>query len=205
MNPRPVWKIRNHRCVHIDESPTRMLREDMASTCLAPFAGALRRLVVRADVVRAPRDLHGPGFPQDEGIDRTGRPMPTGFAVAIAHRGRLTGHGELNRATEAAAFVRIVVAHDVSPRLAIHRHGQSAASDSALVPARNAPDSLTPDTWVEPGCVVKARARQTSFAMPLLKRIGFGLSERSGHSSRPIAPPVVATTRPCCHQDRSPS
>jgi hypothetical protein len=87
----------------------------VASTSLAPFAIALRRLVVGADVVRSPGDLHGLGFSQGEGIDGTCRPVPTRLAMAIAHPDRLTADRELNRATKTAALVRFPVAHDAPP------------------------------------------------------------------------------------------
>jgi hypothetical protein len=52
-----------------------MLGEDVASAGLAPFAIALGRLVVGADVLFAMRDLHALGLPQREGIHWTRGPL----------------------------------------------------------------------------------------------------------------------------------
>src|SRR5512139_3570243 len=73
------------------------------------------RLVIGADVVRSLRDLNGLRLPQAEGIDRAGRPMPAGRAVAIAHRVRLTTHCELNGPAKATAPVTIFLAHVYIP------------------------------------------------------------------------------------------
>ena len=58
-----ICKVRNDRCIHVGESHAGMLGEDVAATRFAPFAIAVRRLVVSADVVCSPRDPHRFGFP----------------------------------------------------------------------------------------------------------------------------------------------
>ena len=68
-------KIWNDGGVNVRQTQARMLGEDVASAGLAPFAIALGRLVVGADVLFAMRDLHALGLPQREGIHWTRGPL----------------------------------------------------------------------------------------------------------------------------------
>src|SRR5258705_8002994 len=112
MNAGAIWEVRNDRCIYIGEPHTRMLGEHMASACPAPFAITVRRLVVRADIVCAPRDLHRFGFPQSERVDGSCGPASTRLTMAITHSGRFTADRELNRAAKAAPMVGVSVVHN---------------------------------------------------------------------------------------------
>ena len=51
-------EVSNDRCIDIRQSQSWMLGKDVTATGLAPFAIALRRFVIRADIFRAPRNFH---------------------------------------------------------------------------------------------------------------------------------------------------
>lgn len=53
-----VREVRDDGCIHIRESHAGMLGKDVTAARSAPFAITVRCLVVSADVVRSPRDLH---------------------------------------------------------------------------------------------------------------------------------------------------
>jgi len=122
-------EIRDDRCVHVGNTPARMLGEDVASTSLAPLPIAARRLAESADIICAPRDFHCVGLPQSEGVDGPCRPGSARLAMAIAHRSSLAADSELNRTAKTAAFVglcmmRVIVRmnsfgsfHDAGPYL----------------------------------------------------------------------------------------
>jgi len=95
----------------------------MAAAGFAPLAIALRRFVIRADVLCTPRNLHAFRLPQGEGIDGTGRPMAARTAMTIAHACRLAGHGEPDRATETTSIVAFWAAHNIP--LCIGQCGQA--------------------------------------------------------------------------------
>src|SRR5215813_3305630 len=92
-----------------------MIRIEVASARLAPLAITARRLVVSADVIRSPDDLHRLGLPEREGIDGTRRPVPARLAMAVSHYCRLATDRELNCAAKTAALVGLSVAHDAAP------------------------------------------------------------------------------------------
>src|SRR5262249_38439227 len=94
-----------------------MLGEDVTAAGLAPFAVAHRGLVVGADVVRSAGDPHAVRIPKREGVDRACGPVSAGSTMAIAHAGRLAGHGELHGATKAAALIGFLVGHDAPNEL----------------------------------------------------------------------------------------
>jgi hypothetical protein len=98
--------------IYVRQSHSWMLGENVTSAGFTPLAITLRGLVIRANVVRTPSDLHGLGFPKSEGIDGTCRPVPTRVAMAISHADRLATYSKLNRSTKAASRVSLLVAHD---------------------------------------------------------------------------------------------
>ena len=81
-----------------------MFGKDMASAGFAPFAIALRRFVIRADILFTLGNLHTFRLPQGEGIDGTSRPVAARAAVTIAHTYWLTCQCELDRTTETTAI-----------------------------------------------------------------------------------------------------
>src|SRR6266700_1094884 len=96
VHPRPELQSREDRRIHVREAQSGMLAEDMSAAGLAPLAGTIRSLVIRADVVRAASDAQSVRLPQRESVHGTRRPVSARLAMAIAHRGRLTGHDELD-------------------------------------------------------------------------------------------------------------
>src|SRR5438552_9316642 len=112
-----VRKVRDHRRVHVDQRPLRMVGEEMPAAGLAPLALAVRRLGERSDLVRAARDAQGVGLPEREGIHRAGRPLAARLAMAVAHGRRLAAHRELHGTAEAAAVVGLVFCHGLIPSL----------------------------------------------------------------------------------------
>ena len=88
-----------------------MLRKDVAASCLAPLAIALRRLVKGPNIVFPLRNFHVFRLPQSEGINGSRRPMAARIAMTIAHADRRTGHGELDRPTETTSIVAFWTGH----------------------------------------------------------------------------------------------
>src|SRR6267378_1840947 len=81
MDARLVGKVRDHRRVHVDQRPLRMVGKEMPAAGLAPLALAVRRLREAADVVGTARDAHGVGLPERKGVHRAGRPLAARLAV----------------------------------------------------------------------------------------------------------------------------
>src|SRR5204863_8812611 len=96
VHPGPERQIRNDCGVHVREPHPGMLGENMSAAELAPLALARFGLVVRADVFHASGDAYGFGLPKREGIDRARGPASTRVALAVAHGGWLSAHGELD-------------------------------------------------------------------------------------------------------------
>src|SRR5258706_12800805 len=84
----------------------------MAAALRAPLAIADGRLVIGADARRAVRHFESLGFPQREGIDRAGRPVPAGIAVAVAHRYRFARDLEPHFAAKTRARIHLFTDHD---------------------------------------------------------------------------------------------
>jgi len=78
-----------------------MIGEKMAPAILAPLSEASVGPVIDPDPVSAFCDFYTVGCPEREGVDRSGRPLPAGAAVAIAHSNRLTRCCKLNGTAEA--------------------------------------------------------------------------------------------------------
>ena len=70
---RQFWQDRR---VHVGQAKFRMLRKNMPTAALAPFAIAFRCLVIRNNVIHAPCDLDCVRLPQSEGVYGPRGPMP---------------------------------------------------------------------------------------------------------------------------------
>jgi len=117
MQARYEREISNHRGIHIRQSQSGMFGKNMTAAGFAKLAMALRRFGVGANVLRAPRNLHAFWLPQGEGVDGASRPMAARTAVTIAHARGLTGHRELDRATEATSIVTLWATRSTSSNL----------------------------------------------------------------------------------------
>src|ERR1700682_6642082 len=82
-----------------------MFRKHMTSTALAPFAGAHRGLVVRADVVGTLGEFYGRRLPKTECVERARRPVTTRLAMAVTHGDGFATHREFDRTAKTATFV----------------------------------------------------------------------------------------------------
>ena len=78
----------------------------MPTAEIAPFSVAVLCLVELAQVLHALDDLDVFGLPKREGIDRTGRPVPTALAVAIPHPSRFPGNLDFNGTAKTLSLVR---------------------------------------------------------------------------------------------------
>jgi hypothetical protein len=68
-------------------------------------------LVIGADVVSSPGNLHRFRFPQGECVDRASRSVTTGFTVTITHGFGCATDCKLHGTTETAALVRLFFVH----------------------------------------------------------------------------------------------
>src|SRR5262249_42370748 len=98
----------DRRRIHVHKSPFRVVGEQMPAADLAELAVASLRLVVDANSVLAPGDLHRLGFPEAECVDRRGRPAPARRAMTESSRDRLSGHSELDSAAKTGSLVSLV-------------------------------------------------------------------------------------------------
>src|SRR5689334_7931687 len=96
-----------------------MIRKQMSAAILAPLARTARGLVECADLVRTCTDLQCIGLPQGERIHRSCRPVTTRFTMAVAHCGGRASYFKLYLPAETAAFIYILVAHDMLHLLVI--------------------------------------------------------------------------------------
>src|SRR6266404_4266369 len=113
VNARAELEPRNGGRVDVDEPPLRVLRHDVATAGLAPLAEAVGALAEGAELGGPFRDLHALRLPEREGVDGPRAPLPARAAVAVAHAGGRAGHGDLDGAAEASAFVCLVLGHGI--------------------------------------------------------------------------------------------
>src|SRR5258706_665143 len=140
------WQSREDRRIHVREAQSGMLAEDMSAARLAPLAGTIRGLVIRADVVRAASDAQGVRLPQCESVHGARRPMPARVAMAIAHRGWLASHDELDGSTKARSLVATRICHQFSPYVSIHDGVNDVSSPIAGLVFSSSPPPPCPPT-----------------------------------------------------------
>ena len=74
----------------------------MAAAGFTPFSLTVFRFGVGIDLALAFDNFYRLGVPQRKRVDRSSRPMPAGFTVAVTHSGGRASHFYLDGAAEAA-------------------------------------------------------------------------------------------------------
>src|SRR5262249_27656190 len=98
----------DRRRIHVHQSPSRVVGEQMPAADLAELAVASLRVVVDANSALAPGDLDCLGFPEAECVNWRGRPAPARRAMTESSRDRLSGHGELDSAAKTSSLVSLI-------------------------------------------------------------------------------------------------
>jgi len=76
MHTRLERRFRNHCCIDIGDTPTRVFRHQVSATDPAPFANALFCPLKRGNIVGAVCDTDSIRWPKCESINRPRRPLP---------------------------------------------------------------------------------------------------------------------------------
>ena len=108
-------KFRDRRRVHVDQTPLRVARQQMAAADLAPLPVTPLVLVVLADLVFSLGHLDRLGLPERECVDRAGGPAPTGGAMAVPSALRIAGDDNRDSAAEALPVEGLFILAHESP------------------------------------------------------------------------------------------